>query len=85
MKTKEIKNPDSPMGRKEYEVQRPRWRLSLHLEDLLIIKECMETYFNKYPETRITPEYSKLYDYIVGCSQQMQTPLMVVKEENPLF
>lgn len=85
MKTKVVKNPDSPMGRDDWRGRTPRWRPTWFLSKFLILKECMEDYFLKHPETRTTPEYSDLYDEICGIVQKMQTPLTAIIDESDLF
>lgn len=85
MKTKVVKNPDSPMGRDDWKGRTPRWRPTWFLSKFLILKECMEDYFKRHPETRTTPEYSDLYDEICGIVQKMQTPLTAIIDESDLF
>lgn len=85
MKEKEVANPDSPGGRKDWEGRTPRWRTSWVLPKFLILKEVMEDYFNRYPERRNTQDYMVLYDEIIGIIQQMQKPLTRTVEKSDLF
>lgn len=85
MKTKEIKNPDAPLGRNDWKGRQPRWRPSWQLSKFLILKESMEVMFDKYPERRTSFDYQNLYEEIVNITMQMQTPLMAEIEENSLF
>lgn len=85
MKTKVIKNEDSPMGRDDWKGRTPRWRPSWFLPKFLILKECMEETFNRHPERRTTREYAELYDEICGIVQKMQTPLTATVDDFSLL
>lgn len=85
MKHKEIKNPDSPGGRKDWKGRTPRQRSNFTNAQLNILKEVFETYFNKYPEKRTDQTYSDLYERICQHAANMQTPLMSEVEDFPLF
>lgn len=85
MQVKKVKNEKVPYGRIDWKGRTPRWTCSWNLWKFAIIKECMEDWFLRHPETRTTKEYSDLYDEICRIHQEMQTPLMDTKEEYPLF
>ena len=81
MKEKEIKNEKVPYGRVNWKGRTPRWTTSWVLAKFLIVKECMEDYFLRHPETRNSQEYSTLYDEVCRVVQQMQTPLTTTTEK----
>lgn len=85
MKKKVVKNEEAPQGRNDWKGRTPRWRPTWFLSKFLIIKEIMEDYFTRHPETRNSQEYSGLYDEVCNIIQQMQTPLMGTTEEFPLL
>lgn len=85
MKHKEIKNPDSPGGRKDWKGRTPRQRSNFTNAQLNIIKEWAENYFNKYPEKRTDQTYADLYERICQHAENMQKPLMSETEDFPLF
>lgn len=85
MKKKQIKNPESPLGRNDFIGRSPRWRLSLTQSQLLILKEWAEEYFTKYPGKRIDQVYSDLYERIGLSLDSIQTPLLTEVSDNSLF
>lgn len=85
MKTKIVKNEKAPYGRLDWRGRTPRWTCSWNLWKFMILKETMEDYFTRHPETRTTPEYMKMYDELCHIIQQMNTPLTDIVEEYPLF
>jgi hypothetical protein len=84
-KKKVLKNPQYPKGRKEWEGRTPTYRTRLNMVQLAIIKEVFEDYFLKYPQRRIDPEYSALYERILEGMKQIETPLMEYKEEGEIW
>lgn len=85
MKTKVVKNPESPMGRDDWKGRTPRWRPTWFLSKFVILKELFDFWFQHHPETKNSPEYLELYDEICGIVQKMQTPLMATTDESDLF
>lgn len=83
--TKEIKNPDSPGGRKDWEGRSPRVRLSLTHAQLAILSEIFNGYFLRYPEKAEDSNYADLSDRINEAMQDIEKPLVKETEVATLW
>lgn len=82
---KEIKNPDSPGGRKDWEGRTPRVRLSCTMKQLVILNELLKEHYLKHPEDEFGSDYEDLHLRIVEHIKTMETPLMAEVEDFGLY
>lgn len=83
--TKEIKNPDSPGGRKDWEGRSPRVRLSLTHAQLAILADIFNAFFLRFPEKAEDENYVDLAERINGALQDIQKPLVKETEVATLW
>jgi len=80
-----LKNPESNMGRKEWDKTAPRLRMSINNPTAVIVLEAFDALFQKYPEKIYDPTYLEVQGYFEHAKKFTTTPLLVRVEPPTLF
>lgn len=82
---KEVKNPDSKGGRKDWDGRTPRVRVSLTHPQLAVLSEIFNDYFNRHPDKAQDAAYADLADRINEALQDIDKPLLKEVESAGLW
>lgn len=80
-----LKNPEAPLGRKDWVGRSPRYRWSLTMPKLMILREWAECYFLHHQEMEQNVIYKELQGEILTIIEGLQKPLVEETEGFPLL
>lgn len=84
MKKQQIKNPDSPGGRKDWEGRTPRVRISMTHAQIALCLELVEAFINSHPD-RVNNELIEFRERLLHHNKEIQKPLTETIEDFGLF
>jgi len=82
---KEVKNPDSPGGRKDWEGRTPRERFQVNAAEIEMLIEWAEYFQVHADQGKFDPRHQNLLLKIYNARARIQTPLVAETEDYGLF